>query len=94
MQKNAFPRRTLLLGAALGLSMPLLQACGGGDDHAEIPHIVDFAKGYAEQAVVICHAALNDAVFRMFWPLAPPIWAVRGAFRPDSRPYGRTCPNR
>lgn len=37
MQKNAFPRRTLLLGAALGLSMPLLQACGGGDDHAEIP---------------------------------------------------------
>ena len=32
MQKNAFPRRTLLLGAALGLSMPLLQACGGGDD--------------------------------------------------------------
>ena len=25
----------------------------------------------------------------MFWPLAPPIWAVRGAFRPDSRPYLR-----
>jgi len=25
----------------------------------------------------------------MFWSLAPPIWAVRGAFRPDSRPYLR-----
>lgn len=25
----------------------------------------------------------------MFWSLAPPIWAVREAFRPDSRPYLR-----
>ncbi len=52
------------------------------------------AQGYAEQAVVICRAALDDAVFRTLWPLAPPIWAVRGAFRPDSRPYGRTCPSK
>ena len=51
------------------------------------------AQRSAEQAVVTCHAALNDAVFRMLWLLVPPIWAVRGAFRPDSRPYGRTCPN-
>jgi uncharacterized surface protein with fasciclin (FAS1) repeats len=53
MQKNAFPRRTLLLGAALGLSMPLLQACGGGDDHAEIPHIVDFAKGNPDLSILV-----------------------------------------
>ena len=53
MQKNAFPRRTLLLGAALGLSMPLLQACGGGDDHAEIPHIVDLAKGNPDLSILV-----------------------------------------
>ena len=52
------------------------------------------AQRSAEQAVVTCHAALDGAVFRMFLPLAPPIWAVRGAFRPDSRPYGRTCPSK
>ena len=50
--------------------------------------------GYAEQAVENFRANLDDAVFWTFMPLARPIWAVRGALRPDFRPYGRTCPNR
>lgn len=54
----------------------------------------DITYGYAEQAVENFRANLDDAVFWTFIPLARPIWAVRGALRPDFRPYGRTCPNR
>ena len=71
--------------------------------HVQLGHITSLLAalrqaqgvlGYAEQAVVICRAALDDAVFRTLWLLVPPIWAVRGALRPDYRPYGRTCPSK
>lgn len=57
-------------------------------------HLEGNTYGYAEQAVENFRANLDDAVFWTFMPLARPIWAVRGALRPDFRPYGRTCPNR
>ena len=50
------------------------------------------ALGYAEQALEISRANAEDAIFWILWPLAPPIWAVRRALRPDFHPYGRTCP--
>lgn len=53
MQTIAIPRRTLLLGAALGLSVPLLQACGGGDDHVELPNIVELAQSNPDLSILV-----------------------------------------
>lgn len=53
MPSIAIPRRTVLLGAALGLSVPLLQACGGGDDAAELPNVVQLAQATPDLSILV-----------------------------------------
>ena len=47
------PRRSVLLAAALGLSVPLLQACGGGDDHPEERNVVELAQATPELSILV-----------------------------------------
>lgn len=47
-------RRSLLLALAAGASVPLLQACGGGDDHGPSNNtIVDIAAGDARFSILV-----------------------------------------
>lgn len=48
-------RRTLLLSLASAAAVPLLQACGGGDDHAETPSntIVAIASGDSRFSILV-----------------------------------------
>ena len=47
-----FNRRTLLMTAALGASVPLLQACGGSDDEPE-RNIVELAQNTPDLSILV-----------------------------------------
>ena len=47
-----FNRRTLLMTAALGASVPLLQACGGGNDEPE-RNIVELAQNTPDLSILV-----------------------------------------
>ena len=87
-------------GASLQTELPqhdqALSRTGRILGQVDNPAVDDFLRGaregYAEQALEISRANAEDAIFWILWPLAPPIWAVRRALRPDFHPYGRTCP--
>lgn len=50
---TSLPRRSVLLAAALGLSVPLLQACGGGDDHPAERNVVELAQATPDLSILV-----------------------------------------